>query len=143
MASGRRAANSARGFFDDFKDFINRGNLVDLALAVVLGGAFGAVIASFVDDIIMPALINPLLAEAGGNWQELVIGPGIAVGKFLGTILNFLIIALVLFIIVQLYEKMQRRMAVEAEEAAEPTTEEKLNSTLERLTDFLESRVRK
>lgn len=140
MANGR--GRRVRSFWDDFRDFINRGNLVDLALAVVLGGAFGAVVTSFVDDILMPALINPLLGEVGGNWQELVIGPGIAIGSFLSTIVNFIIIALVLFFVVKAYERMQRTMDVAEAEAAEPTVEEKLNDTLTRLTDYLESRPR-
>lgn len=142
MAYGRRAGYRARGFIDDFKDFINRGNLVDLALAVILGGAFGAVVTSFVNDILMPALINPLLAQTGTDWRELVIGPGIAIGSFIGTIINFLIIALVLFFVVKAYERFQRKSDLEEETVAEPTTEEKLNATLERLTTFLESRVR-
>lgn len=142
MASGQRMGKRARGFWDDFKDFINRGNLVDLALAVVLGGAFGAVVSSFVGDILMPALINPLLAETGTNWREAVVGPGIALGKFLGTVIDFLVIALVLFFVVKAFERMQRKAEVEQAEVAEPTIEEKLNSTLERLAALLESQVR-
>jgi large conductance mechanosensitive channel len=143
MATGRRMARTARGFWDDFKDFINRGNLVDLALAVVLGGAFGAIASSFVNDIIMPAVLNPLLSETGGTWEDIVIGPGIAIGKFLSTIIDFLIIALVFYLIVQAYEKMQRALGLEEAENKEPSTEEKLNETLERLTDFLESQGRR
>lgn len=143
MANSRKVAKRTRSFWDDFKDFINRGNLIDLALAVILGGAFGALISSFVEDILMPALLNPLLAEAGSDWREAVIGPGIAIGNFLGTVIDFLIIALVLFFVVKAFEKMQRKVAVEEQEAAEPSTEEKLNATLERLTDFLESRARR
>jgi len=143
MANGRKVAKKARGVWDDFKDFINRGNLVDLALAVVLGGAFGAIVTSLVDDILLPALINPLMAEAGGSWQDLTIGPGIAIGNFLATIINFLIIALVLYFIVKTYEQMQRALGLEEAENKEPSVEEKLNDTLGRLTDFLESRTRK
>lgn len=140
MANGR--VRRTHSVWDDFKDFINRGSLIDLALAVVLGGAFGAVVTSLVDDILLPALINPLIGGAGSNWQDLVIGPGIAIGNFLGTIINFLIIALVLFFIVKAYERMQRARGVEAAEAAEPTVEEKLNYTLTRLTDYLENQHR-
>lgn len=141
MATGPKLAKKARGFWDDFKDFINRGNLVDLALAVVLGGAFGAIVSSLIDDILMPALINPFLAETGGSWDELVVGPGIAVGNFLSTLINFLVIALVLYFIIKAYETMQRNLGVdEADE--EPSTEEKLNATLERLADILEHRTR-
>ncbi|HEY9737138.1 MAG TPA: large conductance mechanosensitive channel protein MscL [Trichocoleus sp.] len=137
MASGRRIGARARGFWDDFRDFINRGNLIDLALAVILGGAFGGVVTSFVEDILMPALINPLLGQTGTDWREAVVGPGIRVGNFLGTIVDFLIIAFVLFLVVKAYERFKRREEV----VAEPTTDEKLNTTLERLTTFLESRM--
>jgi large conductance mechanosensitive channel len=143
MANARRLARRTRSFWDDFKDFINRGNLIDLALAVVLGGAFGAIVASFVDDILMPALINPLLSEAGGDWRELVIGPGIRVGSFFGTIINFLIIALTLYFVIQAYERFQRALGLDEEEDKEPSTEEKLNDTLTRLADILENRVRR
>jgi large conductance mechanosensitive channel len=141
MANGT-TRRSRRRIWDDFRDFINRGNLVDLALAVVLGGAFGAIITSLVDDILMPAVINPILGEAGGNWQDLVVGPGIAIGSFLSNIVNFIIIALVLFFVVKAYERMQRALGVEQAEAAEPTVEEKLNDTLTRLADYLENRPR-
>ncbi|MDB9529530.1 large conductance mechanosensitive channel protein MscL [Oscillatoria sp. CS-180] len=141
MANGRLKKRT-RSFWDDFKDFINRGNLIDLALAVILGGAFGAIVASFVDDILMPALINPFLTQVGGNWRELTVGPGIAIGNFLGTVINFIIIALTLFFIVKAYEKMQRKSQLEEEAVAEPTIEEKLNVTLERLANVLEGRVR-
>jgi large conductance mechanosensitive channel len=140
MANGRRISKRARGFLADFQDFINRGNLIDLALAVILGGAFGAIVASFVDDILMPAVINPFLSQAGGDWRELVIGPGIAIGNFLGTVINFIIIALTLFFVVKAYERFQRAKTLEEEAVAEPTTEEKLNATLERLAALLESR---
>ncbi|HEY9877604.1 MAG TPA: large conductance mechanosensitive channel protein MscL [Leptolyngbyaceae cyanobacterium] len=139
MAStGRRVGARAQGFWDDFKSFIMRGNLIDLALAVVLGAAFGAIVNSLVEDILMPSLINPLLAQTGTDWREIVVGPGIRLGHFLGTIVDFLIIAFVLYLVVKAYERLKRKEAVEA---AEPTTEEKLNTTLERLTNFLESRL--
>ncbi|HEY9761263.1 MAG TPA: large conductance mechanosensitive channel protein MscL [Trichocoleus sp.] len=139
MAStGRRVGERARGFWDDFKSFIMRGNLIDLALAVVLGAAFGAIVNSLVEDILMPALINPLLARTGTDWREIVVGPGIRLGHFMGTVVDFLIIAFVLYLVVKAYERLKRKEAVEA---AEPTSEEKLNSTLERLTAFLESRL--
>jgi len=143
MATSRRMTKRARSFWEDFKDFINRGSLIDLALAVILGGAFGAIVSSFVDDILMPALINPLLAESGGDWRELVIGPGIAIGNFLGAIINFLIIALTLYFVVKAYEKFQRAVGLETEEDKDPSIEEKLNATLERLTNVLEGRVRR
>jgi large conductance mechanosensitive channel len=135
--TGRRVGARARGFWDDFRAFIMRGNVVDLALAVILGAAFGAIVTGFVEDILMPALINPVLTQTGTDWREAVVGPGIRIGHFLGTIVDFLIIAFVLFLVIKTYERFKRKETVEAE----PSTEEKLNATLERLNALLESKL--
>jgi large conductance mechanosensitive channel len=136
---GRRARARALGFWDDFRAFALKGNVVDLAVAVIIGGAFGSVISSMVEDVFMPALINPLLSlvnQAGTDWREAVVGPGIRLGSFLGTILDFLIIALVLYLIIRTSESLKRKEAA----TAEPSVEEQLNDTLTRLTDYLEGR---
>ena len=56
----------------DFKDFVSKGNIVDLAVGVIIGAAFGKIVASFVADIIMP-LVNPIIP--GGDWRTITIGP--------------------------------------------------------------------
>jgi large conductance mechanosensitive channel len=134
---GRRARSRGRSFLDDFREFALKGNVVDLAVAVIIGGAFGTIITSLVEDILMPAIINPLLSQAGTDWREAVVGPGIRLGSFLGSVIDFLIIALVLYFIIRAFERMKLKQSA-AE--AEPTVEEKLNNTLTRLTDYLESR---
>ncbi|MBW4460328.1 MAG: large conductance mechanosensitive channel protein MscL [Nodosilinea sp. WJT8-NPBG4] len=136
---GGRRTTRARAFsiWDDFRAFALKGNVVDLAVAVIIGSAFGAVISSLVEDILMPAIINPLLAGAGTDWREAVIGPGIRLGSFMGAVIDFLIIALVLFIIIRTFERFKRKEAIVD---PEPTIEEKLNDTLTRLTNYLESR---
>lgn len=78
----------------DFKDFAVKGNMVDLAIGVIIGTAFGQVITSIVQDITMP-LLNPLMPH--GRWREWVVPPGVKVGHFLSVLLNFIIIALVMF----------------------------------------------
>jgi large conductance mechanosensitive channel len=83
--STQRAQARARSFWSDFRAFALKGNVVDLAVAVIIGGAFGSIITSFVEDIIMPAVLNPLLAQAGTDWREVVVGPGIRLGSFLRT----------------------------------------------------------
>jgi large conductance mechanosensitive channel len=134
---GRRVRVRTQSFWDDFKAFALKGNVVDLAVAVIIGGAFGAIISSLVEDILMPAIINPLLSSAGNDWREAVVGPGIRLGSFMGTLIDFVIIALVLFIVIRTFERFKRK---EAAADPEPTIEEKLNDTLTRLTDYLESR---
>ena len=97
--------------FKEFKSFIMRGNVVDLAIAVILGGAFGVIISSLVDDIITPLLLNPALKAAGAeNISQLTWG-AVKYGNFLAAILKFLVIAFVLFLIVRSMNKMKKPVA--------------------------------
>lgn len=110
--------------WNDFKKFIARGNVLDLAVAVILGAAFGAIVTSLVDDIIMP-LVGVILG--GVNFSGLAIQVGqasITYGNFIQAIVNFLIIAFVIFQLVQFAARFQKQ----EEEAAPvvPTAEEKL-----------------
>ncbi|MBI5354591.1 MAG: large conductance mechanosensitive channel protein MscL [Chloroflexi bacterium] len=85
----------------EFKNFIVRGNVLDLAVAVIIGGAFGKIITSLVNDIIMPVIG---LLMGGVNFSELAITVGAAVikwGSFVQTILDFLLVAFVIFLIVK------------------------------------------
>ena len=103
----------------EFKDFVLRGNVLDLAIAVIIGGAFGKIIASLVNDMLMP-LIG--LVMGGVNFSELSITVGAAVvkwGAFVQTILDFLIVAFVIFLIVKSANKMKK-----APPPADPTTKE-------------------
>jgi large conductance mechanosensitive channel len=90
----------------EFKEFAMRGNVMDLAIGVIIGAAFGKIITSFVNDIIMP-LINPLIP--GGDWRTMEIGPGVKIGSFVGTILDFLIIAFVIFMVVKTLNRLKRK----------------------------------
>lgn len=97
----------------EFREFLNRGNVMDLAVAVILGTAFIAIVNSLVNDIIMP-LIGVLLG--GLNFADLTVQVGdavIAYGNFIQAIVNFVIIAFVIFMIVRYYN----RMASKKEEA--------------------------
>ena len=85
----------------EFKEFINKGNVVDLAVAVILGTAFGKIITSLVDDVIMPIIA---LAGSAKTIEEFKLGP-LYIGKFLCATINFLIIAFVLFIIIKAINK--------------------------------------
>jgi large conductance mechanosensitive channel len=107
------------GMLKEFKNFAIKGNVVDLAIGVMIGAAFGKIIASVVDDIIMP-LVNPVMPK--GNWQQLVIYPGIKLGNFLAVVLNFLIVAFILFLIVKAINKVRKEETV----TPGPTTTEKL-----------------
>ena len=111
-----------RGFFRDFQLFIARGNVLDLAVAVVLGAAFGSITTSLVDDVIMP----PIGYLVGGvEFQNLVLRLNsevvIRYGAFLNTVINFLIVAFAMFVVVRLATAVQnfRRQEAESEEVAE------------------------
>lgn len=106
----------------EFKDFVMRGNVLDLAVAVIIGGAFGKIVGSLVNDIIMP-LIG--LVMGGINFSELSFTVGEAVvkwGAFVQTVLDFLVIAFVIFLIVRAANNMKKAPAPAA--PAEPTTKE-------------------
>src|SRR5512133_4378042 len=81
---------------DEFKAFIMKGNVVDLAIAVVIGGAFGKIITAFVDGLVMPLVTTVLPANI--KWEEWVLGK-FRIGTVLGATVNFLIIALVVFLV--------------------------------------------
>jgi large conductance mechanosensitive channel len=109
----------------EFRDFINRGNVIDLAVAVVMGAAFTAIVNSLVDDIIMP-LIGIVLGGIDFSTLGVTIGESrIAYGNFIQAIINFLLIALVLFLMVRGMNRLSARKEAEAD-AAQPPAEEKL-----------------
>lgn len=91
----------------ELKNFLLRGNVVDLAVAVIIGAAFGAIITSLVNDIITPLILNPALSAAGVDKIAELSWNGIAYGNFLSAVINFLVIGTVLFFIVKAAEKAQ------------------------------------
>ena len=113
----------------ELKAFLLRGNVVDLAVAVIIGAAFGAIVTSFVNDIITPLILNPAMKAAGVEKIAELTWNGVAYGSFLSAVINFIVIGTVLFFIVKAAEKAQnlgkKEEAVE-EEAAAPTQEELL-----------------
>ena len=92
----------ARSLVEEFKNFAFKGNVVDLAVGVIIGAAFGKIVSSLVENIVMPVVGIFTPAEKGYQGWELEIGSGkiIPFGKFLGDVVNFLIIALVLYIFI-------------------------------------------
>jgi large conductance mechanosensitive channel len=108
----------------EFKAFVMKGNVIDLAIAVVLGAAFGAIVTSLVNDIIMP-LVGIVLGGVDFAALSIQVGSAtVAYGKFLQTCVNFLIIAFVIFWIVKVINKMKREAP--AAPPPGPTAEEKL-----------------
>ena len=109
----------------ELKDFLLRGNVVDLAVGVIIATAFGAIINSFVNDIITPLLLNPALEAAKvQNIAELAWN-GVTYGKFLSAVINFVVIGTVLFFMIKGIEKAQnlRKKEEVVEEAPAGPTE--------------------
>jgi large conductance mechanosensitive channel len=109
-----------KNFMNEFKKFICRGNVMDMAVGIIIGGAFTAIVNSLVADI-----INPILGIFGGmNFDQLiwnVNGAEIAYGKFITAVINFLIMALIIFVIVRTMNKILDKYG-KKEEPAAPTT---------------------
>jgi large conductance mechanosensitive channel len=131
-------------FGSEFKEFIARGNVVDLAVGVIIGGAFGKIVTSLVDQVIMPPIglvtggidfsqMKILLKAADPAAKKAEVA--IQYGAFLNTLIQFAIIALVIFLLVKLINKLRRQQAEAPPEA--PTRTEAL---LEDIRDALRSR---
>lgn len=114
------------GFLKEFKEFASKGNVVDMAVGVIIGGAFGKIITSLVNDIITPAVLSPALEAAGlKNLSELTVpGTAIKYGNFISEIISFIIIALSIFMMIKGLNKLKK--PEEAAAPAEPSATEKL-----------------
>jgi large conductance mechanosensitive channel len=100
----------------EFRDFISRGNLIDIAVAFVIGVAFASVIAAFTEGIVTP-LIGLIFSVE--ELQSLVVGPGIQLGRFLAALINFVVVAFVMFLVVKAYNRMRTAAEEAPAEAAE------------------------
>lgn len=152
-------------FFSDFKAFISKGNILDMAVGVIIGGAFGKIVSSLVADIIMPvvgrlcntkSLANLSYPEAIVDEAGVVTFPegAIKYGNFIMLIIDFLIVALCMFLVIRTFMKMRakaeaRKAAEEAAAAAEapaapaePTVEEKTLATLNDIKALLEKNAK-
>jgi large conductance mechanosensitive channel len=111
------------GMFKEFKDFILRGNVVDLAVAVVIGAAFTAIVSSLVDNVITPSLLAPALKAANLQDIEKLAWGTVKYGSFLAAVIKFVIIAFILFIIVKGMKSLERKTVPSA---TEPSSTDKL-----------------
>ena len=114
------------GSLKEFKEFAVKGNVVDLAIGVIIGGAFGAIVSSLVTDVITPLLLTPALKATGAANLEGLVWNGVAYGKFLAAIINFLCVAIALFMLVKGINKMKKKEEEAPAAPAGPTQEELL-----------------
>jgi large conductance mechanosensitive channel len=94
---------------NEFKAFITRGNVVELAIAVIIGAAFNSIIGSLVNDIITPLILKPTLTASGVDKLEDLSWNGVLFGKFLGTVINFMVVAFLMFLLVKGMNRIQRK----------------------------------
>jgi large conductance mechanosensitive channel len=119
---------------NEFKQFIAKGNIVELAVAVIIGAAFGNIITSLVDDIITPLLLSPALKSAGVSEIEKLTWGMVKYGNFLAAIIKFLTIAFVLFIVVKMMNRFQKKQEINN---VEPSSTDQL---LKEIRDLLKSK---
>ena len=119
--------------FDEFKAFVMRGNVVDMAVGVIIGGAFGKIVTSLVNDIFMP-IIGMILGNVNFSSLEIKLGEpvegveqaAIKYGMFIQEIVNFIIIAFCIFMFIKLINRIQKKKEEAPAPAPEPTKEEVL-----------------
>ncbi len=151
-----------KGFISDFKAFITKGNILDMAVGVIMGGAFGKIVSSLVADIIMPAIgalcntksladmkyvITEAVPASEDGTVAAVAEVAIKYGQFIQYIIDFLIVAVCMFIVIRIFMNMRTKLenlkkaeevVEEAEAPAEPTVEEKTLATLNDIKELLE-----
>jgi large conductance mechanosensitive channel len=140
------------GFFQEFKEFALRGNVVDLAVGLIIGAAFGAIVNSLVADVIMPPLglvigqvdfSDLFINLSGQDYPSLAAArdagaPVIAYGAFINAVINFIIVALAIFIVVKGMNRLRRK---QAEEPAKPPEAPRQEVLLEEIRDILKARA--
>lgn len=133
----------ATGFIAEFKKFIARGNVIDMAVGVIIGGAFGKISTSLVNDIIMPLIsmitggidfsawklvLKPAVMDAMGNVQTEAVT--VNFGAFIATVLDFIIVAFAIFCVIKAINSMHRKKEEAPPPPPEPSQEEKLLSEI-------------
>ena len=133
------------GMVKEFKEFAMKGNVVDLAVGVIIGGAFGKIVTAMIDDLIMPVVgkvlgdvdfsnmyiaLSDKIVKSGDQWPALVdarkIGPVFAYGNFITVLINFIILAFIIFLMIKAMNNMRKKEAAAPAPAPGPTVEQKL-----------------
>ena len=112
------------GLIKEFKEFALKGNIVDLAVAVIIGGVFGAIISSLVGDVITPLILTPALKAANVEDIDKLVWGAVKIGSFLSAVIKFFMIAVSLFAIIKVINSTKKK-EVEAP-PAEPSSTDKL-----------------
>jgi len=147
MAKKEKKSHTRR-WLNEFKEFATRGNVIDLAVGVIIGGAFGKITASLVSDIFMPIIGRVIGGDSFAGWQIiLVTGTDgkdditINIGAFISTIVDFILIAFCVFLFVKLINSFRRKKDVEPEEPAAPPEPPADIALLAEIRDLLKQRT--
>ncbi len=122
------------GMIKEFKEFAFKGNVIDLAVGVIIGAAFGAIISSAVDDVITPLILTPVMEASGVENLDELAWNGVKYGSFLSAIIKFLMIAIVLFLLIKGANKINKKPEAAP---ADPSNEEVL---LTEIRDILKNK---
>ena len=118
METIKNGLGAAKKELGAFKKFISRGNVIDMAVGVIIGGAFGKIVTSLVNDIVMP-LIGLALGKLDFASLSVKIGESeIKYGNFIQTVVDFLIVALCIFIVIEIFEKFKKKEEAKPEETS-------------------------
>jgi large conductance mechanosensitive channel len=110
------------GFLKEFKEFALRGNVLDLAIGVIIGGAFGKIVSSLIDDVVTPLLLKPALDAAQlSKLEELTLFGTVRYGLFISAVISFLLVAFVLFLIIKAINAAKKKEETAAAAAAPPS----------------------
>lgn len=122
----------------EFKEFIMRGNVIDLAVAVIIGAAFSAIVGSLISDVITPLLLKPAMDALGVSELEKIAWNGVLYGKFLAAVINFIVTAFIIFLMVKAMNKALKKKKEETPAAPpSPTMDQQL---LMEIRDLLKSK---
>ena len=149
-SKAKEKLSKAKGTANAFKEFISKGNVGDMAVGVIIGAAFGKIVTSLVEDIIMPLVgiiiggidFSGLSVKVGLNEANQAV---LAYGKFIQSVVDFLIVALCIFVVVRLFEKLKTKVKKEekAEAEAEPPAKSDEVKLLEEIRDLLKKESKK
>lgn len=130
----------AMGFLQEFKEFAVKGNVIDMAVGVIIGAAFGKIVSSFIEDVITPLLLNPALEKAGlESIEQLTMWGSVKYGMFLSALINFVIIAFIMFLMIKGINRLKTPAPAAPEAPAAPAgpTQEEL---LAEIRDLLKNK---
>jgi large conductance mechanosensitive channel len=125
------------GFISEFKTFIMRGNVVDLAVGVIIGGAFNSIVTSLIQDVITPLLLNPLLVAAHVNTLQDYVWHSAKIGMFISSVITFLLTALVLFMLIKMMNRARKKEAEKPAPAPAPAAPSPSEQLLTEIRDLL------